>query len=753
MPVQIASAQYYDNFGGGPFNSYRSNAGDRFELRIVAYSVIRISSLNSPLTLDPSINEITIAGGSWIEEGFRIGDTATVTIYTVGGSVITTFTTTVSYVDNVILDVTSCPSWYNQSLGEFAVISLASRDRADLDVMFNHVSNNNGGQEFSLIDGEATRLSFPAAGSLAVSSSLNALIVGNQSGQFVSGATITRNANTAQGQRQYTISVRFENSGIYDQDWFNSSDCLKTYTRLIWASLSGETQNLNISVHQPMANTGWFNEANNASVTDAVLVSGIPEIDYQVGGTYSIVVDGPLAGLGIGAAYVPQDEAYYKNKPQSQRNLAMIVQTQAATGTLTSAANPSGASYTFGAFTVVTVGTVHTITFTFTPNAAFTTFMDSRDEDDRLFYVWVKCGNLNLLAYAAQMTAQPPIGAPITMLSEVAFYDHSQNVNDGSGTKQTNLFDTEDDLAYFGSFLLDKGQQYEKFTARVEAFNTTSLDDFTLQEVIFDFSTVPFSNDGRYLLNQTINVVLSLPGTSFKRAAVLKLEPTLDTVTEYGVSIYFPVLLRWEYWLPQLNANVDFVPNQNKNWQQYNALGDWQLRMELELMEDGLARQYHKQIIDRVYNADNDIVSTVQLIRESTGAIVNIIIEGEQMRVRSTHQLLTAWWDQPEVWGMITIEPYESAPRLICSTVVPYDPTQSNPLAPITGTFASLTFLAPDVAQIECFLNPNVINLQNGVKITAKIKGCTIPAVLGAKTMTDGTVKETTNNDIKTVAP
>ena len=753
MPVQIASAQYYDNFGGGPFNSYRSNAGDRFELRIVVYSVIRISSLNSPLTLDPSINEITIAGGSWIEEGFRVGDTATVTIFSVGGSVITTFTTTVSYVDDVILDVTSCPSWYDASVGEFAVISLASRDRADLDIMFNHVSNNNGGQEFSLIDGEATRLSFPAAGSLAVSSSLTALIVGNQSGQFVSGATITRNADTAQGQRQYTIRVRFENSGIYDVAWFNSSDCLKTYTRLIWASLSGETQNLNISVHQPMANTGWFNEANNASVTDAVLVSGIPEIDYAVSDTYSIVVDGPLAGLGIGAAYVPLDEDYYKNKIQSQRNLAMIVETQAATGTLTSATNPSGASYSITILSVVTVGTVHTINFTFTPNAAFTTFMDIRDEDDRLFYVWVKCGNLNLLAYAAQLTAQPAIGAPINILSEVAFYDHSQNVNDGSGTKQTNLFDTEDDLAYFGTFLLDKGQQYGKFTARVEAFNTTSLDDFTLQEVIFDFSTVPFSNDGRYLLNQTINVVLSLPVTSFKRAAVLKLEPTLDTVTEYGVSIYFPVLLRWEYWLPQLNANVDFVPTQNKNWQQYNALGDWQLRMELELMEDGLARQYHKQIIDRVYNADNDIVSTVQLIRESTGAIVNIIIEGEQMRVRSTHQLLTAWWDQPEVWGMITIEPYESAPRLICSTVVPYDPTQSNPLAPITGTFASLTFLAPDVAQIECFLNPNVINLQNGVKITAKIKGCTIPAVLGSKTMTDGTVKETTNNDIKTVAP
>jgi len=263
---------------------------------------------------------------------------------------------------------------------------------------------------------------------------------------------------------------------------------------------------------------------------------------------------------------------------------------------------------------------------------------------------------------------------------------------------------------------------------------------------------VPFSNDGRYLLNQSINVVLSLPNTSLKRAAVLKLEPGLDTSTEYGVSIYFPVLLRWEYWLPQLNANVDFVPNQNKNWQQYNALGDWTLRMELELMEDGLARQYHKQIIDRVYNAENDITSTLELIRESTNQVVNIIIEGEQMRVRSTHELLTGWWDQAETWGMITIEPNESAPRQICSTVVPFDNSQSNPLTPITGSFASLTFPAPNIAVIECFLNPNVINLQSGVKITGKIKGCTTPAIVGAKTTTDGVLKQTTNNDIKTIA-
>lgn len=94
---------------------------------------------------------------------------------------------------------------------------------------------------------------------------------------------------------------------------------------------------------------------------------------------------------------------------------------------------------------------------------------------------------------------------------------------------------------------------------------------------------------------------------------------------------------------------------------------------------------------------------------------------------------------------MLTIEPKESAPRSICSSIVPYDNTP-NPLTPISGLLCSLTFPIPNVAILKCKFNPNLIDLSNGVKITAKIKqGCDGIVEL-LKSTTDDTDKDTTED-------
>jgi hypothetical protein len=104
---------------------------------------------------------------------------------------------------------------------------------------------------------------------------------------------------------------------------------------------------------------------------------------------------------------------------------------------------------------------------------------------------------------------------------------------------------------------------------------------------------------------------------------------------------------------------------------------------------------------------------------------VQVIVDGELHRIIATHTNLDASaWDVSNIWGMITIEPTESSPRWICSTIIDIDGNSLNPLSPITGLTATLTFLTPNVAKIECFFDPGKINLTNGVKFTTKIKGC-----------------------------
>lgn len=755
MPVQLITSEYYDNFGNGPFASYVSNAGDQFTVIHTLHTNIRLSSLTNPLFLDPSINTIQSSSISWLTEGFRVGDLVQFTLYSSTGSVIQQWTTAVTYVDDTILDVNSVPYWYDLTVGEFIVIEVTNRNRDDLDVLFNHVQNGTAGNQYSLIDGEATRAVFTGVDALfPVGATITGSLVGNQSGQFVSSVVLERLTNPSTYQKAYSITIQYINSGVYNQSWFDTSGCLKTYTQILWSASTGELSNRYSLVINPDANTGWFNEPNNTSLLDSSLVQGITEIDYCTAKQYKVIVDGPLTDLAIGSAYISLDETYYKNQLSSQSNLTMIVPSEdILSGDKTSFANGDGAQYEIQNITISTVGTEHTIEFDFVPNTAFDTFMSAREVGDRLFYLWIKCGNSNLLAYADQLTCQPPVGAPLSLIDKTTYFDHSENVTSQTGVHEQFAFNTEDDLAFYGTFLLTKGNIYQSVQAVVEAYNSVTEDAFTLLQVNFNFSAAQISGDGRYLLNETQSVISSLPNTSVKRNATIQLVSSLDTPTEYGVGVYFPFLLRWEYWLQQLNASTDFYPDQNKNWTPYDNTGDWSTRLRITLTDD-LTHDFTEEITIKDYDSEPIIDQTIELYVDSTNQNVGIVTEGQLMRVVATHTLNNSTaWNQSEIWGMITVEPFESGQRWILSSVVPYDNNVNNPLYPLSGSLINITFPTVNVAVMECFFDPTRINLENGVKFTTKIKGCNdSPFVVIEKTTTDGDTKTTTDGDIKTIA-
>jgi hypothetical protein len=217
--------------------------------------------------------------------------------------------------------------------------------------------------------------------------------------------------------------------------------------------------------------------------------------------------------------------------------------------------------------------------------------------------------------------------------------------------------------------------------------------------------------------------------------------------------LYFPFLYRWEYWLDQANANNDFYPNQQtKNWVPYGTTGNWVLRVYVELVQDDLAYTYDDQIIIKDYDSDPNILQDIELYVDATNQQVNIVTEGELMRVVATHTLVDgSLWQQNDVWGMITVEPTESSPRYWSSTVIPYDLNTLNPLSPLTGLFCDLTFPLPNIARLECYFDPEKVNLNNGVKFTTKIKGC-YELGLKAKYDTFGKIKTTTSGQAKMIS-
>ena len=477
-------------------------------------------------------------------------------------------------------------------------------------------------------------------------------------------------------------------------------------------------------------------------------------MDYQYPTTGQFVVDSASTEFGFGSCYISIDDTYYKNRPFNQNEITIAIpSTDFTVGTpVTSAINEFGAAYDFEITNITTVGTIHTVDFTFTPNTAMGNWFDSLELGNRQFYIWAKWGNVNLLVFSGQMETQPPIGG-FLVPEEAQFFDHSEQLVDPVTTIAGFAGNIEDDVAFAGTFLLDNDVVYESMTARIEAFNTTTLEKFTLNSVFFDFTSVPYSG-GQHLLNLTIPVQTQLPTTSVKRDASLFLYPSINTGSQYGINLYFPFLYRWEYWLAQSNADADFYPNlQTKNWYPYDSTGDWTVRLHVELIKDGLAYIFDDPVTIKNYDSDPTIAQKIDIYRVNPNQLVNVIIEGEIHRIVATHTLNDGTaWNPNDVWGMITVEPTESSPRYIVSTVVPYDYNPSNPLEPISGTLVNITYPSPEVAVMECYFNANMLDLSNGVKFTTKIKGCAGTEYLSQKITTTLIDKETTFGENKSIA-
>lgn len=726
---------------------YKGNAGDNQRVTFRLRESISVSSSATVyLTLNIPAYEITWLGGNFEDEGFRAGDTISIKIYDNTGALVNSYSANVTYVTGNTFGISTLLGWYDQSAGDSIVIGVTSRGREGARLSLNHVQNGAIGNELSLIDGEATQGTFDLTGS----SPFMTTKVSFQSGQFYWDASMVL-VSTSGIYRYYDLTIDFINSGIYDQAWFTSANCLKLYAKISWQSLLGEPYANEATIISDDADTGWFDEPYNIGAIDATLIQGITTpIAYDQVTTAQVVIDSASMDYGFGFAYIPQDDTYYKSQFDDQSTLTGMQFTLVPVGVSSGFPLPNGGTMYFQVTGASQVGTIWTFDLEFSPDVAYTNFMTAKPEFDRLFYVWCKIGNLNLLLYSDQLQKTPVLGGIIPMRAE-DFTDHSENyVGSPSSTPEVNYSaNVEDDLAFYGAFRLTDNEIIDSFTAKLRAYNNVTGESFDLQTAFFSFAAIP-QVSGKYILNESTTLWAQFDANSVKREALLKLNPIYDTTGEYGVEIYFPFLYRWEYWLDQLNADADFYPNdQTKDYVPYGNQVPWRLEVRLELLRDGVLwwKDYNVRIKD--YDSDPTIDQTIQLYVQSTNQPVNVIVEGELMRVECLHTLNDGTFWTPNVWGMITIEPTESAPRYWCSSVVPYDGSALNPLTPVTGTLCSLTFPNFNQVKLTCLFDPTIVNLQNGVKFTSKIKGCSTSVRPKFKYTTYGAIKETTSGGYK----
>ena len=743
MPIRVTNKRFTSL--GNLTTFLKANVGDPIQSTLTIQESIAVNSAdNNTLQNSVASDIINWVGGDFEEEGFRAGQSITITTYTIStGVVLATTTTTIEWVIGGEMKVaTTLSSWY--SFPDEAVSIFASASRQGLKVDINNVSNGTPGNQYSLLDGEASTFSFDLTGIFPT----QGVAVGNQSGMYSVSTSIDLVSSTP-GLRNYTLTTNFIQSGLYNSNLYDFDNCLKLYQRMSWETLIGEPYDNTIEVFNDDANTGWFNQAYNTEVINSTLVQSIQEVSYCDDTIATFVVDSAIVPSAFGGAYVSNNTNYYKNKSDSASKYSIMLGSVAMNigQSYASQPNEDGSQWLFETLSIISVGTQHTINIKINPNNAFQSFMASQPEGNRTFYLWCKVGNVNLLVFNGQLNC-PPVGTlPLTMIKS-EYFDHSQQLTNTDVLETGVTANVEDDLAFCGKFRFPIKRINEYLNAKIQAYNLTTAESFTLQQTSFNLSGIPLVNFQQPIDLQA-PVLTSLPTTSVKRIATLSNDTSIDFGTSYGVKLYFPFIYRWEYWIAQLNANADFFPNnQTRDWVDYGTTGDWRLRLVVDNARGDNLYQYTDLINILDYDSDANILQVIELYIDSSSTNVQVVTEGELMRVVATHTLVDgSAWSQDSVWGMITIEPTESSQRWLSSTAIDYDNNLSNPLYPLTGLRCDLTFPTTDVARLECFFDPDKINLSNGVKFTSKIKGCTDGDVI--KLTTSGLQKLTNDGNQK----
>jgi hypothetical protein len=724
MPVNwiLTSREFTDSYGVVS-TAYKTNAGDSGTYEIEFEENILFSSSNQrPITSNPvlrSQNRLKFPDRISML-GFEIGYSVVLTRTNSNGSTVTaTVTITDINYEQLTMQFSALLSPANQNLdlyNDTTVMTIyATNMREQLTVSLGFVPSTAGlrsnfivdplnpspalGLRNSLIDGALSQVRFPTSG-IAEGGSSTSGVSNPASGMFTTNVTIARLTNVNAYTRKWKLTFSTVQIGAYIPNFFDgtSGTFIRLYYDLGWKKLGNE-ENETITQWIEPSNTARFDKAYlNDSVNSSVLTAPTNELTYDSAVTNTITFSSTSSVIGMGAQYLPKDDAYFKNKSSSQTSLAMLLNSAGplAIGTYLSAINPDGARFEIEITTLTYAANVHTVTYIFRyNNQAFINFMQGRSADDRNILVWFKVGNINHLVHNENI-----VKAPKTILN-LEDYDAQATVFNTDKTSDTyNALSglkcsIEDNVRLYGEFLVPKLLDYQNVKYEVIVAEIGNEDNnFVLQSNFFDLSNIQSLPNGAlplFALSQPAGLNLGDTATIFRNAILTRKGQNSDTTNEFLLTCLFPFLINWKYWLTQNNAFIVFNEERNQNWINYNN-GTYLIycRLSIETANSIFTSLYP---INTIYDYDEAHTDTneewngttaIEYFVVSTGQQVNALINDELMRVKVTVNNDYAG-TLSTVWGQMTIEPKESSPRWNISTNYNADTNLNNPFQPLSG--------------------------------------------------------------------
>ena len=799
-----------ENYNG--LGSLQANSGDWVDGEVKFYSRFDIvSSLSNPIEYNSIAGNTTLSlpgSDTWTNYGFKVGMTITIEwlwSYSSGGTGYNcpqSFTRTITYINGSVMHIDSSinmvacggtpvttlqngwlfPSDPPNNSTELFAMTVYATDAAeqvnfDMNLAISGTDSLN-----SVIDGTLNSFTNDAIGGMVVLDTLPLTQLGNASGGYIKDVVLTYDAVDGDSFRNYTITYKFIQwgflqSGFAEPDYFADLDDLSPSIRV---SLTAEANNpntrLSVTGENLQANTGGFNENYNGGVNNFSLTSidwlnalgdPIDAMDYSGDSTFTAVVSAPLQLIGsstyrIGLVFRPVDESIYQNLPLPVVNNLIVnapdldyMHSASPDATIRAGfANSDGVQISLKDIQFFTVGTVTTITGKILPNAAAIDYFNDIPDGGRKVTLWASFGDhttdgtstskrVNLKLQDEDIIDAPIVGVQIPNIVTSQFIDHDSNI--------VTSITTEDDVLYKTTLRLIDNIDYESMRVRMQAYNSTTGESFTLEDYNFSFSNV-VNIAGQFQPNITIDRGFNLPSTSDRNVVTLKRDATLDIAGQYGIEINYGFLSRWEYWLAQSGVSNDFFdvtqPNDglNKNWQRYSADANWQMRVEVNTIVNDVEDFNYTDLDIRPYE-DEDVTTVVTIVRVSDGATVTAF---ENNEIHEVTAVLT--WNigsYTTSWAEATIEEFESGNRWLISSVLDHS-SASNPLSPITGLTKLSLATATNVATLKFLVDTSKVS-SNKISLSYRISDLNSGAPVN-KTTTLGGTKTTTTALDKTIA-
>lgn len=737
MPIKLVSNSYTDIYGNAS-SSYKANAGDKIVSKLTISSDIYCRSGNSnSFNFDRLDGIFSQSQGDFIESGFRAGQTFYWKDVNDSNVIQGDFTGTIDKVEPLYMVLSGTLPNANNASSNGSIWLLYTNDTHDeIELGLNFIdSSNPSSTANSLIDGEVSRFVYKGLTALSVSSTANLTQVGKKSGQFaVTTTTIKRLADstnvyvTGRSVRNYEVSFTTIFVGVLFPDLFVGKNYLKQYALLEFKVVQSETYKPTQIAINDACDTGWFDEGYNTEIplvlsatsdASALYYNSLNTIvaNIQVAGT-------TLTQVEIGGIYSTLDDTYNLNQQKDQSYKLSLVKTglinASNIGNTFNASGDTPYRLTLTAFSYVDGGGNRTFTITFTLDPTYSTnafqnFIDGRGDSDRLFYLWIKAGNTNSLIFGSQLEYKFAVGVEITP-TLTRLFNHSYNLDYSDLTTPTNCidFNVEDDLGFIADFELLEADVNQNVKASIVVRNSVTAQEFELESIDFDLT----NEDLTYFTNQTLPVNNNLPQASLKKTAYLMQKVALSGGV-MSVRVYYPFIIRWEYWEDLIFTNPYFSSQGKDNHKWFNfQSGDWSVKVKVEIQRNSVSDWFYKNFTFKTYD-DSTSTCTITLFDFSDMSALTSLREDTQILIRATHVTASGNWLN-DVYGEITIEAKESQPRWLMTTEYDASTDSTNPLYGVIDEQLTTSGVSTNTIIFECLLDTTKVTSGN-LCITSKI--------------------------------